>query len=284
MGRFFLPLAVALAGIVGLLLGSGLGLAFPAGYPVVTNALPPASDAALPRIVASDRTGAQAPLVVIDPGHGGFDPGASSPDGAIEKDIALALALAVRDRLIELGGVRVALTREDDRFLPLEARPVLAKALGADAFIAIHADSAPVPEASGANVYVLSARASDRAAQRLANSENRSGGGLPDTGGADDIAAILAELVRREANLESARLSQTMADELRGAMPTHTPFRRSANFAVLRTFERAGVLFEAGYLTNPDDAARLSDPQGRKAIADALASAIVTYLLLPANG
>ncbi len=266
--------------ILGATLGFGFGVAFPGGGDaVISRELPDLQAAELPRIAVSDRTGADAPLVVIDPGHGGFDPGASSTDGAREKDIALALATSVRDILLELGGVRVALTRETDRFLPLEERPRLAEALGADAFVSIHADSAPVPEAQGANVYVLSSRASDREAQALARIENESASGIDLPDGADDVAHVLADLMRRETAVASVGLAASIDEESAGAMPRHEPFRRSANFVVLRSPELPSVLFEAGYLTNPDDAKRLSDPATRQAVAEALARAILADLL-----
>ncbi len=275
-------LAVSGAAALGLLAGFGAGILFPGGgRPVISRELPEPRSDALPEIMTSARTGAEAPLVVIDPGHGGFDPGASGEDGEREKDIVLALAIEVRDRLIELGGVRVALTRDGDRFLPLEQRPQLAEALGADAFISIHADSAPAPEAKGANVYVLSARASDREAQALARIENESASGIGLPEGADDVALILADLMKRETALGSAALSRALERESQGRMPVHQPFRRSANFVVLRSPEMASVLFEAGYLTNPDDANRLGDKARRGAVAQALANAILTHLLAP---
>lgn len=280
LGKRRLALIFAGAVIVGAMAGFGLGIVFPGGGDaVISRQLPALQDAELPRIAVSERTGADAPLVVLDPGHGGFDPGASSAEGAREKDIALALAVSVRDVLLDLGGVRVALTRETDRFLPLEERPRLAEALGADAFVSIHADSAPVPEAQGANVYVLSARASDREAQALARIENESASGLDLPDGADDVAQVLADLMRRETALASVGLATSIDEESEGAMPRHEPFRRSANFVVLRSPELPSVLFEAGYLTNPEDAARLSDPATRQAVAEALARAILTDLL-----
>lgn len=274
----FVPLAV----LAGLVLGFGAGLLFPGGgEPVLRRALPEAQGDGLPQIARSGATNAEAPLVVLDPGHGGFDPGAGVEGGMREKDIVLALALEVRRKLLDLGGVRVAMTREGDRFLPLEQRPELAEALGADAFISIHADSAPAPEAQGANVYVLSARASDREAQALARIENESASGIALPDGADDVAVILADLMRRETALGSAALSRAVERESTGRMPVHEPFRRSANFVVLRSPEMAAVLFEAGYLTNEDDATRLEDEARRDAIAEALARAILTYLLAP---
>lgn len=275
---------IAVVGIVaaGFGLGLTMGIAFPGGGPLVKRQIPPPSKVALPRIASSERTGMDAPLVVLDPGHGGFDPGASSPDGSREKVIALELALAVRERLLELGGVRVAMTREDDRFLPLEERPRLAEALGADIFVSIHADSAPSEEAQGANAYVLAARASDREAQALARIENERATGFDISAGADDVASILADLMRRETALGSARLAVAIEQEAESELPTHAPFRRAGNFVVLRSPEMPSVLFEAGYLTNPEDSARLTDAATRARIARVLADAILAYLIVPA--
>lgn len=276
--QMMLPLAVFAILVAGMA-GAGAALLFPGGgAPVVSRALPPVRGSVLPRIAGSADKGA--PLVVIDPGHGGFDPGASSEAGAKEKDVVLALALDVRQRLLALGGVRVALTREDDSFLPLEQRPQLAEALGADAFVSIHADSATVPDARGANAYVLAARASDREAQALAAIENESASGIDLGEGADDVAAVLADLLKRETAMGSIELAMAMERESVGRMPVHQPFRRAANFVVLRSAETPSVLFEAGYLTNPEDAARLADPKTRAPVADALARAILTHLLV----
>ncbi|WP_164843899.1 N-acetylmuramoyl-L-alanine amidase family protein [Croceicoccus ponticola] len=275
---------IMLAGAIvgGLVVGIASGLAFPGGgEAVVRRALPSPQDEGLPRIVTSGGTGDAAPLVVLDPGHGGFDPGASGENGEREKDVVLALAVDVRARLLAFGGVRVAMTREGDRFLPLEQRPALGEALGADIFVSIHADSAPTADAMGANAYVLSARASDREAQALARIENESASGIDLGNGADDVAMILADLMRRETALGSARLSRAVERESVGRMPVHQPFRRSANFVVLRSPEMASILFEAGYLTNAADAARLQDDARRAEVAEALAKAILTHLLAP---
>jgi len=280
MPRLLLWAALLAAG-AGAILGIGVALALAHGDPVIRRALPQAGEAELPRIFTSRRTGAQAPLVVLDPGHGGFDPGASNESGLREKDVALALALAVRDRLLALGGVRVAMTREDDRFLPLQARPALAEGLNADAFVSIHADIASSETASGANAYVLAARASDAEAQALARIQNQSANTLPETARADDVTAILADLMRREAALDSAALAGAVEGQAQGTIPVHAPFRRGGNFVVLRSPEMPSILFEAGYLSSPADTARLSTEAGRDEVARVLADAILAHLLAP---
>jgi N-acetylmuramoyl-L-alanine amidase len=265
-------------------LGLVLAVIFPAdgrGEAVLSMALPESRAAALPRISAG-RAGDEAPLVVIDAGHGGFDPGATGPSGIREKNVILPIALALRERLLELGAVRVALTREDDRFLPLEARVELAESLEPDLFLSIHADSAPVEEAQGANIYVLSARASDAEALALARDFNEADGdGTADDAGLGDVEAVLAELARRETNLASARIADRLEARVRAAMPVHGKFRRGANLVVLRSARMPSLLFEAGYISNPDDAARVSSAEGRAAIVTALADAITAGLLAP---
>ncbi|MFN3510608.1 MAG: N-acetylmuramoyl-L-alanine amidase, partial [Tsuneonella troitsensis] len=138
---------------------------------VIRLSLPVAGESAeLPRVLGpQDKS---RPLVVIDPGHGGHDPGASA-GGLLEKDIVLGLATALRDRLVRDGGVRVALTREDDRFLVLGERFAIARALDADLFLSIHADSSGnVEGVAGASIYTLSDEASSAAAARFADREN----------------------------------------------------------------------------------------------------------------
>lgn len=269
-----------------LLLGIAAGLlllaAFPAGgrgEALVTMAMPESRSMAMPRISAG-RAGNAAPLVVIDAGHGGFDPGATGPSGLAEKDVVLPIALALRERLLELGAVRVALTREGDRFLPLEERVALAESLEPDLFVSIHADSAPVEEARGANVYVLSPRASDAEAMALARDFNAADGAA-DTGDAalGDVEAVLAELARRETTLGSARIADRLESRIRAAMPVHGKFRRGANLVVLRSARMPSILFEAGYISNAEDAARIGSEAGREAIVDAMAGAITAGLL-----
>lgn len=216
------------------------------------------------------------PLVVIDPGHGGKDPGASV-EGYREKDIALAMALALRDRLVEEGGIRVALTREDDRFLVLDERPEIARRMGADLFLSIHADStAETTEASGASIYTLSANASSEAAARFAERENDADrvNGVRLAGQSEQVGAILVELSQRRVQETSAGFASLIVREGEGGLVFHPQARRSASLAVLRAPDVPAVLFETGYITNPEDAARLAAPEGRARFAEVMARAI----------
>ena len=199
---------------------------------------------------------ARLPLVVIDAGHGGHDPGAISPHGGKrEKDVTLAIAQAVRFELLKTGRVRVALTRDSDKFLVLQDRYGIARRMKADLFISIHADAAENGEASGATVYTLSEVASDREAQRLASRENKSDiiNGV-NLGGADaNVSSILIDLTQRETMNVSAEFARLLTREARPNMRLRSNSHRFASFIVLKAPDTPSVLFEAGYLTNEDD-------------------------------
>lgn len=239
--------------------------------------LPPAQPYDLPPIAgAADPAW---PLVMIDPGHGGFDYGARAP-GFDEKAITLGLALALRDRLMADGGVRVALTRSDDSFVALDERYEAARRLGADLFISIHADSvAGGEEAAGASIYTLSDRASSAAAARFAQRENASDSvnGQSLSGQSDAVSAILVDLSQRRTQARSERLADLIARAGEGILRFHPQARRTAALEVLRAPDVPSVLFEAGYITNPREAARLMSPTGRADFARVMARALRLY-------
>jgi N-acetylmuramoyl-L-alanine amidase len=219
------------------------------------------------------------PLVMIDAGHGGFDYGARAP-GFDEKTLTLGLALALRDRLLADGGVRVALTRSGDRFVALDERYEAARRLGADLFISIHADSvAGGGEAEGASVYTLSDRASSAAALRFARRENASDrlNGQSLSGHSDAVSAILVDLSQRRTQERSERLAALVESEGRGIIRFHPQARRSAALEVLRAPDVPSILFESGYITNPREAARLMSDAGRADFARAMSRAIRLY-------
>lgn len=225
------------------------------------------------------------PLVVIDAGHGGHDPGASGTDFR-EKDLVLKLALALRDRLVTQGGVRVALTRDDDSFLALDERRQIARALKADLFLSIHADSAGEEEGiGGASVYTLAAKASDLTAARLASRENRADriNGVNLDEQSDAVSAILVDLSQRKTKQSSVQFAQLITREARGVLRFLSSPQRSAAFVVLKSPDVPSVLFEVGYITNPDDAARLASDDGRKALAEAVTRAIRIYFARAAS-
>ena len=257
--------AVAAAGIVFALVGRSSGAAAQASLTV--NLPPPASD----RIYASPFARGR-PIVVIDAGHGGRDPGATSVSRQVrEKDLALILSQALRDELVKRGRVRVAMTRDDDRYLLLDDRAAVARRLNAALFVSIHVDSAPNPLARGASVYSLSDVASDAEAAHLALRENGEAGGSA-TGGAVDT--MLADLAMRSQMSASADLASRLVNKAAGRVELRPNPHRFAAFHVLRRTEAPAVLFEAGYLSNADDELLLRDPAERSKMVLALAQAI----------
>jgi N-acetylmuramoyl-L-alanine amidase len=220
------------------------------------------------------------PLVVIDAGHGGHDPGASY-GGFQEKRLALGLALALRDRLLAQGGIRVALTRSDDTFLALEERTDIARRLGADLFVSIHADSAGDESDSitGASVYTLSDKASDSGSAQLAARENSADtvNGVSLAGRSDAVNAILLSLSQRHTQEQSSEFADLIVREGTGTLQFHPDPLRAANFVVLRAPDVPSALFEAGFVTNPDDVRRLASPEGQANFAGVMERAIRVY-------
>jgi N-acetylmuramoyl-L-alanine amidase len=234
----------------------------------VTVSLPPA---ATDRIYASPLARGR-PIVVIDAGHGGRDPGAISVSGEVrEKDLTLALAQALRDQLVKRGRVRVAMTREGDRFLTLEDRAIVARRLNAAMFVSIHMDSAANPLARGASVYSLSDVASDEEAAALAAQENQGA----EVGPANaSVEAMLSDLAMRAQMTASADLAARLVTKSAGRFELRPNPHRFAAFHVLRRADSPAVLFEAGYISNADDELLLRSPEHRAAIALTLAQAI----------
>jgi len=236
----------------------------------VTVSLPPA---ATDRIYGSPLARGR-PIIVIDAGHGGRDPGATSVSGdATEKDLTLALAQQLRDQLVKRGRVRVAMTRDDDRYLALEDRAAVARRLNAAMFVSIHMDSAPNPLARGASVYSLSDVASDAEAAALAAQENA---GADLRQGGNSIEAMLSDLAMRAQMTASADLAARLVNKSAGRFELRPNPHRFAAFHVLRRADSPAVLFEAGYISNADDELLLRSPEHRAAIALALAQAIET--------
>jgi len=244
-----------------------------------TDAAPAPPPLELPPIAGPDDP--SRPLVVIDAGHGGRDPGAvgTDPEGqrVQEKDITLALALALRDALLKEGGVRVALTRSDDRILPLAHRSEIARRLEADLFVSIHADSAgELGEVSGASIYTLSDAASSEAAARLAARENAADrlNGIAIEGQSAAVNTILVELSQQRTQEDALAFADLVLREGETVLPFVPQPKRSAALAVLRAPDVPSVLFESGFVTNLTDRARLTTPEGRMQYAEVLARAI----------
>jgi N-acetylmuramoyl-L-alanine amidase len=273
-------LVVAPLALVGAMVAADRVFATPGrGYAYVARIeLPRTSrEIGLPRIMGP--LDASRPLVVIDPGHGGYDPGAGQSP-LLEKQLTLQLALALRDELLREGGIRVAMTREDDRFLLLPERSGIARRLKADLFLSIHADSVEGDGlAQGASVYTLSERGTNETAARLAARENRSDmiNGVSLASTSDTVSAILVDLSQREAQAKSNAFARLILREVNGRLRLHDRDVQSAAFVVLKSPDMPSVLFESGYVSNPEEAAMLSSPQGRAAFATALGQAIRAY-------
>lgn len=220
------------------------------------------------------------PLIVIDAGHGGHDPGAINPEnGTREKDVTLRVAQAIRDELLATGRFRVALTRDEDAYLVHRERFGIARRLNADLFISVHADSAESQEARGATVYTLSEIASDREAAQLAARENKSdiinGVDLAQT--SSDVQSILIDLTQRETMNLSSDFARLLSREGSNRMRFKPEPHRFASLLVLKAPDIPSVLFETGYISNSEDTAFLSSDSGRKRIAGSVADAVTVF-------
>ena len=234
----------------------------------LTVNLPPAAN---DRIYASPAARGR-PIVVIDAGHGGRDPGAISVSGQVrEKQLTLVLAQALRDELVKRGRVRVAMTRDDDRYLTLEDRAAVARRLSAAMFVSIHIDSAANPLARGASVYSLSDVASDAEAAGFAERENAE---EDQAARESDVDMMLADLTMRSEMSASADLASRLVNKAAGRVELRPNPHRFAAFHVLRRADTPAVLFEAGYLSNADDELLLRNPAERDKMVLALAQAI----------
>jgi N-acetylmuramoyl-L-alanine amidase len=256
---------LAAAALVFLLVGRGSNAS--AQSSLTVDLPPPANDRVYASPLAKGR-----PIVVIDAGHGGRDPGATSVSGQVrEKELTLVLSQALRDELVKRGRVRVAMTREDDRYLTLDDRAAVARRLNAAMFVSIHVDSAANPLARGASVYSLSDVASDEEAAHLAARENDEG---DRAGGAGSVDTMLADLAMRSQMSASADLASRLVNKAAGRVELRPNPHRFAAFHVLRRADAPAVLFEAGYLSNADDEVLLREPAARAKMVLALAQAI----------
>ncbi len=220
------------------------------------------------------------PVVMIDAGHGGIDPGTTGLGGEYEKEIVLAMAQAVKEKLDKDGKVKCLLTRSTDTFIPLQERVAIARAAHADLFMSLHADSDADPNIRGLSVYTLSKTASDATAQALADKENKSDlvAGLDLAHANPEVTSILLDLVQRETLNLSAVFAGLVIDEVRHdtrALLENT--HRFAGFAVLKAPDVPSVLVETGYLSNPQDEQLLRRPEYRTKLAAALARAIERF-------
>lgn len=219
------------------------------------------------------------PLVVIDPGHGGIDNGASTPDGVYEKDITLAFALQLQNVLVQSGRFDVALTREDDSFLRLEERMALARENKADIFISLHADTFQQKEIGGASVYTRDENATDVLDKVLAENENETdiiaGFAMPEMTPA--VVDILVDLMRRQMRRQSFLAAQSIIRQLEPSVTLRRFPVRQADFFVLQAPDVPSILVELGFLSNAADIANLQKDDWRDRVVDALARGIADY-------
>ncbi|MDP1730608.1 MAG: N-acetylmuramoyl-L-alanine amidase [Devosia sp.] len=219
------------------------------------------------------------PLVVIDPGHGGIDNGASAPNGVKEKEIVLAFALQLQDVLVASGRFDVALTREDDSFLRLEERVALARENKADLFISVHADSFQQREIRGASVYTRDEKATDVLDKVLAENENKTdiiaGFAVPEMTPA--VVDILVDLMRRQMRRQSFLAAQSIIRQLEPSVTLRRFPVRQADFFVLQAPDVPSILVELGFLSNGNDIANLQKSDWRDRVVDALARGIAGY-------
>ena len=220
------------------------------------------------------------PLVVIDAGHGGQDPGALGLHDTHEKDVTLNFARALRSALLHTGRYRVVLTRDDDTFVSLMERVNIARKAKGNIFVSFHADSNPRPEARGLSIYTLSETASDDEAAALAEDENKAdiinGVDLSNTGA--DVASILIDLTQRETMNKSAILADAVVDSLHGKINRLPKTHRFAGFRVLKAPDIPSTLIELGFLSNAADERLLLSPEYRDLVVMSVARGIDRFL------
>ncbi len=238
---------------------------------------PPAASGA----VAAAAGAGRAPLrVVLDPGHGGMDPGATHGELS-ESALVLAFARELAEALRRAEGFAVSLTRDADRFVPLEARVRMAREAGAQVFLSLHADSLEDGEATGITLYTLAAEATDAASAQLAERHDRAnllGGGADMTGIEDEVALILMEVARTETRPATERLVGALIEAIRAeGLTMHRRPWQEAAFSVLKAPDIPSVLIELGFLSSPADRARLTDPGWRARAVAALVAALETW-------
>ncbi|HQZ12986.1 MAG TPA: N-acetylmuramoyl-L-alanine amidase [Devosia sp.] len=219
------------------------------------------------------------PLVIIDPGHGGVDNGASAGNGVHEKDIVLGFALHLQEVLAATGRFDVALTRQDDTYLTLNDRVAIARQNKADLFISLHADSFQEADIRGASIYTRDERATDILDKVLADSENKTdivaGFAVPEMQPA--VVDILVDLMRRQMRRQSFIAAQAIVKELQPRVELRRFPVRQADFFVLQAPDVPSILVELGFLSNASDIANLQKSDWRNRVVDALARGIGSY-------
>lgn len=227
----------------------------------------------------SRRRSRQTPLIVLDPGHGGADPGAIGVSGVYEKDIALATVLEAARKLESMRRYRVYLTRRDDVFVPLRERVARARAAGGDLFLSIHADALPSARLRGASVFTLSETASDKEAANLAARENKADliVGIDLSREPPEVSEILLDLARRETNNQSIRFARELVAELRRHVALLHHGQHSAGFAVLKAPDIPSALVELGCLSNHEEERLLRRASYQRVLATSLMRSVNDY-------
>ena len=226
------------------------------------------------------------PVVVVDAGHGGIDPGCIGRNGTYEKDIVLSTSMELAKQLEATKRFKVYMSRTDDSFVALGDWVARARAKGADLFLSIHADALPEAHARGASVFTLSERASDREAAALAERENRSDQIAGINFGVQDpeVNEILFDLTRRQTNNLSIRLAQRLVSELSHRVRLLNHSHRSAAFAVLKAPDVPSALIEIGCLSNRDEERALREASYQRQVATALVRSANDYFEYVAKG
>ena len=218
-------------------------------------------------------------VVVIDPGHGGIDPGAVYGQEH-EADVVLAVGRKLKEALLRAGGFDVVMTRDEDVFVPLETRISVARAAGADLFLSLHADAIPEGRANGATVYTLAAKATDRASEQLAERHDRDDllAGVDLTGTDDKVAGVLMDLARAETMPRSEALAGSLVGAIRAeGLKMHRHPHQGADFSVLKSADIPSALLELGFLSSKDDRTRLEDPAWQDRMVAAIVKGIKAW-------
>jgi N-acetylmuramoyl-L-alanine amidase len=230
-------------------------------------------------IMAPLPEGAGPVMVVLDPGHGGIDPGAER-NGQTEAALMLTFARELKEVLLRDGRFAVVMTRDDDVFVPLETRTSIAREAGADIFLSLHADALAEGEAQGATVYTLDEDATDAASAALAERHDRDDllAGVDLTEQDDVVAEVLMDMARTETQPRTDRLAEAIVGAIKGAeIRMHRRPRQSGSFSVLKSPDIPSVLLELGFLSSERDYTRLVDPVWRAKMAEAIRAALVTW-------
>ena len=249
----------------------------PASRPVVAPATPPATEAITSQ--AQQRID-RLIIIALDPGHGGEDPGAIGPSGLREKDVVLALALKLRDRLNSVPGMRVMLTRDADFFVPLQDRVRKARRVQADLFVSIHADAFFKPEARGASVFALSEKgATSVAARWIAQKENAADavGGVNLGAKDSQVVQTLLDMSTAAQIKDSLRIGREVLERIGRVGRLHKRDVEQAGFAVLKAPEIPSILVETAFISNPEEEARLRDEAYQQRLVEALFTGIRRY-------